>query len=680
MLQRHVWFIVSCAVICLVASGILVKLRKPVYEASATLRIDPGRASSLGLSDLVAGIPSDTSDLMQTEIAILQSDGVALRTLNALPDNLFYRFAGEHKAEATLPTDIKDLTANQQRLIDRFKSQTRAKQVEGTQLIVVSFRSSSPQLAAQLVNQLVGAYAVQTFVGRDNSVTQLRTWLSAQMAALKDQVEQAQKKLAAFQQANDFVPMEGSGNTITDRLRLLNDRLAAAQTDRIVKQAQLRAAETGNPAALAALFPSAHLDAAEQEQAAINTKYAQLASKFGPKYPPLAELKQQAAVVAGEISSDVQSVRQRLQEEFDAAKSTEDGLQAEYDKQTELAYGFNRNQAEYAALQAEVTSSRELYDTLNRKLQQARVDAEVNGLNTMLVDSAPVPTSPVETKKLLILGSGLVLGLFSGIAAAFLFEATSDRLQNSQQIQNVFGMPALVTIPVEGSSLERLSSHLLPVTLSSPTLATSEAYRAMRNILLLSTDGPTPKTLLVTSALDGEGAEDVAANYAVSLAQAGFRVLAVDADLRNSTLHEKFGLKRTNGSSDVLNGHTLIRASPQPVAGVTNLSILTIEGSAGLIERDFLKTFSSLLTRWEEEFDFVVLQSAPLLAISDGLLLARYVSAVLVVTRYNISKLAVLKRLEGLLRRVDLNVVGVVMRDVPNASAAYRAQGDTQYA
>ncbi|HEY4356903.1 MAG TPA: polysaccharide biosynthesis tyrosine autokinase [Acidobacteriaceae bacterium] len=671
MLRGHWAFILVCTLVCVSGSIVYARLYKPVYEADAILRIDPSRASSLGMSDPGAVATNEPSDPMQTEIVLLHSDVVAFRTLNALPEEDFYQFTGEHKAAVAFPAEMKALTPKQQGIIDYFTSETRAKQVEGTQLISVGFRSNDPHLAARLVNQLVAAYTVQTFVDRDNSVMQLRTWLSAQMAALKDQVDQSQGKLASFQENNDFVATEGSGNTITDRLRILNERLATAQHDRILKQAQLQSARSRDAATLSTLFPDARLDALERELTTVTGKIAQLSAKFGPTYQPLVELQNQQRTLRADIDQNVQSVRNRLQQEYDSARSAENMLQSQYNEQTHLAYGFNRNQAAFTALQADVASKRELYNTLEKKLEQAGVDAEVSGLNTMLVHPAPVPTKAVEPNRPLIIGSGLVLGLFAGIAVAILFDATSDKLRTSRDIVKTFGYQPIASIPAsKGDGDGELD---LPV-LNAASSPAAEAYRTLRNIFLLGSEGKPAKSFLVTSALSGEGANEVAANYAVALAQAGYRVLLVDADLREPSLHGAFGLENRSGLRDLLKETPNADAAPQLVAKVKNLFVLAA-GSAGSGVADELirGRLKTLLQEWEARFDFVVLQSSALLEVSDGLVVASAVKATLVVARYKVSRPRALAHLHTMLEQVDVQVAGVVVKDLPNAGAAYAA-------
>jgi len=675
----HKWFIAACTLLWIFCSAMYITFKKPVYEATATLRIDPSRAGSLGLSDLGASAPVDGSDIIKTEIAIIGSDAVAIRVLNSLSDEQYRSFSSPVIAARPIPKDADEITPQQQKVIDQLKLDTEVKQIDGTQLVDISFRDHDPQLAALIVNRLAREYAVQNFASRDDSVSQLRTWLTAQMTTLKNQVEGSQEKLAAFQQEHNILGTDGTSNTITDRLRFLNDRLAAAQADRITKEAQLRAARQGDPGALAALFPNPRLQSLQAEQGTLFTQYAQLSAKFGPKYGPLAELKKQMSAVNSEIAGDVQSVTRQLTQEYEASKHAQDMLQTEYDAQTQLAYAFNRNEAQYAALQSEVTSSRELYDTLRRKLQQASIDAEVSGVNTMSVESARVPSLPVEPKKMLILASGMIIGLFAGISSAFLVDATSSKLRTIHQIEEQAGYDILAAIPREPSRLNGSSPKIAPgmapaellITLRDPGSRAAEAYRSLRNAILLSNHKHAVRTLLITSALPGEGVDESTANYAVTLAQTGFRVLVVDADLRHPGLHREFGLENGAGLSEHLSGEALSDVYLQPLEQIKTLYLLTAGKTPVPSESLASRSFRFALKKWESDFDFVILKSAPLLAGSDALPLASWVDAVLLVICYNSAQLPALHKVHKLLSRTDARVIGVLVNNAPRTALPY---------
>ena len=377
MLMSQKLFILGCTTVCIVIALIYASSVTPIYQATATMRIDPSRASSLGLNDLLSGGGvTDPDSVMKTEIAIIQSDAVAIDTLNSLTDAEFKSFSGMEKRTSTIPQKSIRLTVEQENLLTLYKRSLSAKQSEGTQLVAVSFISPKPDVAANMVNKAMQAYIRQSFDSRYGSVNQVTTWLSSEMESLRDRATEAQRKLAAFQEKNSILGADAANNTTIDRLRLLNTRLAEVQADRIVKEAQLRAAMAGDPAVLAAMFPNPDLSSLEAQQGTLYAEYAQMSAKFGVNYPPLIDLKTQIQKVDAEVTRQVSTVRNRLQQDYNAAVATEQMLQGQYNEQTEKAYALNRQQAEYAVLQAEGGSSRDLYDTLEYKLQQTQASMQ----------------------------------------------------------------------------------------------------------------------------------------------------------------------------------------------------------------------------------------------------------------------------------------------------------------
>lgn len=684
MLRRHLVFIIVSLVVCIVAALLYIKHAVPIYEATASLRIDPSRAGSLGLNDLVGSSAND--DTVSTEIAILKSDAVAIDTLYSLTEPEFKRYTGYSRHDLVITPASTSLTPAQEGLLGRIKGATTPKQIEGTQLVSVSVRDPDPQMAALLANRTIAAYLRQTFDSRYSSVSQVTNWLSAEMGTLRDRAEKSQRDLATFQEQNDILVTDAGStganasagsDTTTDRLRLLNTSLAQAQAERIVKEAQLRAAATGVPAVLNSMFPSADLTALQAEQSRLYAQYTQLSTKFGPGYPPLAEVQADLAKINAKMDTHNADVKSRLQQEYDAAAANERLLQQQYDEQAEKAYGLNRKQAEYAVLRAEVSSSRELYNTLQTKLQQAGVDAGLAAVNTMLVDTARAPLFPVEPKKQNILGFGAFLGLFVGVGLAFLLEATSDKVQNVDQLERSLRFPLLALVPhfQRPPSKEAGDSPKLPMlaTYAASSSREAESFRTLRSSVLLSTIDSHLKTILITSSLPGEGKSTVASNYAVVMAQNGSRVLLVDADLRRPTLHTKFGLDTPKtGLSNLMLGETQAEPFLIPLPGVPNLTLLPA-GSRVTLPSEMLGSakFRGFLDKWKGEFDYVIIDSAPLLIVSDSYPLSTWVDTMLLVVRYNVTPMQALKRLRTVLVRSRVNVAGLILNDMSSGSQEY---------
>jgi succinoglycan biosynthesis transport protein ExoP len=694
MLVRHKWFIIICVAIGTIISLLYIRSAVPIYLASGNIRIDPSRASSLGFADLAGG--GGWSDPVPTEIAILKSDAVAIDTLDLLTDEQFRQFSGGDKKALGIPLGATSLSPAQEGLLGQFKSEMDAAQVPTTQLVSVSFRHPNPKIAALMVNIAIDAYLKQSFDDRYGSVKEVRKWLDSEMLALKDRATDAQKRLVDFQEKNGILGSVtgttgagagagagGGGDTkdeATDRLGFLNSRLATAQGDRIVKEAQLRAANTGNPTVLASLYPTVSVSSLQAEQSRLSAQYAQMSTKFAPNYPPLIDLRTQMAKVDAALSKAITEAKTRANAEYTAAANIENMLQAQYNEESTKAFAINRKQAEYSALRAESASSRDLFNTLTYKLQQASIDASLSGINTMRVDAARAPLFPIEPKKGVILSFGIFLGLFAGIGAAFLVEATSDKVQGVEQVESTLHYHVLATIPhisqakmsASGEAEAAAGSHFMLIAYSEPQSREAEAYRNIRNAVLLSAGKKEKKTVLITSTIPGEGKSSTAANYAIVLAQKGSRVLVVDSDLRRPTLHKLFGCSNESGLSDILLGESSRDTFKQPLAELKNLSLLTA-GKPVPLPSEALgsERFYSLLQDWEESFDYIVIDSAPLLIVSDSHPLASWVDLLILITRYNVTPISGLKRIRAVLSRTNASVAGVVVNDVSASATGY---------
>jgi capsular exopolysaccharide synthesis family protein len=686
MLVRHKWFIVICVAIGTIISLLYIRSATPIYLASGNIRIDPSRAGSLGFADLAGG-GGGWNDPIPTEIAILKSDAVAIDSLSMLTDEEFRQFAKADKKTLGIKPGATSLSPAQEALLGGFKAELDAVQVPTTQLVNVTFKNPDPKLAALMVNTAIEAYLKQSFDDRYGSVKAVRSWLDGEMVALKDRATDAQKRLVDFQEKNGILGAQsaapGSGGDTkdesTDRLGFLNNRLAQAGADRIVKEAQMRAANTGNPTVLAALYPTVSVASLQNEQARLSAQYAQMSTKFAPNYPPLVDLRSQMSKVDATLNKAISEAKTRANAEYNGAVAVESMLQKQYDDEATKAFAINRKQAEYSALRAESTSSRELFNTLTQKLQQASIDASLSGINTTRVDSARAPLFPVEPKKSVILSFGIFLGLFAGIGAAFLVEATSDKVQGVEQVENTLNYHVLATIPhISQSKLASPGdvttggSHFMLIAYSEPQSREAEAYRSIRNAVLLSAGKKEKKTVLITSTIPGEGKSSTAANYAIVLAQKGSRVLIVDSDLRRPTLHKLFGASNESGLSDILLGESSKDAFKQPLSELKNLSLLTA-GKPVPLPSEALgsERFYSLLQDWEESFDYIVIDSAPLLIVSDSHPLASWVDLLVLITRYNVTPISGLKRIRAVLSRTNASVAGVVVNDVSASATGY---------
>jgi len=681
-LVKNKWLILACIAVFVAVAVVYIAVSKPVYEASATIRIDPSRSGSLGLNDLLSLVGSEGSgEETQTEMSILKSDKVALDTLNSVTPEQFRKYAGFDREPDMGNNDVRQLSQREEQLLVKFGKALTTKQVEGTQLIAIHFRTGNPQVGAVIVNNLIDAYEHGNFDSRYQSVSQVKTWLQKQMDDLREKASAAQKQLAQFQEKNNLVGTDPSNNTTIDRLKLLNTQLTEAEGDRIVKEAQLRAAETGDPAVLSSLMPDPKLQSLQQQEGTLYGQYVQLSTKFGPGYPPLADVKKQLATVKAEIQQDVQVVSARLKEDYTASSGAEGMLRGQYEDEIKKAFALNRTQADYAVLLAEATSSRDLFDTL----QQAAVDAGLNSVNTMIVDRARPPIEPVLPMKMLTLAFAVLLGGATGVGAALLRESLSDQIQSVADIENGTGLVCMSVVPhlelaqtaVVGASEsgeETIARRI--ISISDPRSRGAEAYRSLRNAILLSSIDRPARVVAVTSSLPGEGKSSTSVNYSVVLAQKGGRILLVDSDLRRPTLHTYFGLQKGIGLSDAIIEGKEKNGIVSPIPELPNLDFLSAGRNITLPSEALGSAkFRSMLQEWEKEYDTVILDCAPILSVSDSVPVASWADTVVIIARAGVTPLRALQRSKSILVRAHAHLAGVLLNDFSNRIGDYDYYG-----
>ena len=316
---------------------------------------------------------------------------------------------------------------------------------------------------------------------------------------------------------------------------------------------------------------------------------------------------------------------------------------------------------------------------MQMRLKEASVTAGLSAANVTVIDSANVPLAPVAPRKGLDLGLGLLGGFLCGCVLAFMIESIDDRLQTTEEVENVTTLPSLAAVPHmaedagkrKGEEKKLTASSLIPARLSFAALLDgtshcAEAYRGMRSSLLLSSIDNPPRVIVVTSAFPGEGKTTTAVNCAIVLAQRGERVLLVDADLRRGSLYRMFGLsQRSFGLSTVLAQPESRREMPVPLPELPTLHVLpTGPRPPNPAEMLSSNRMEDQLRQWIQKFDRIVLDTAPLLAVSDTQPLAVLADTVVLVARAGMTRKRALIRARDLLWRINAPISGVVMNDV----------------
>ena len=698
VLIKRKWIVLTCLVTIFAVVAIASLKMTPVYEAAGSIAINKPD-STLNFKDS-ATFSLDYYDPteMETEVRILQSDLLALQVIKELSLDRQQGFAPRQSAlPSSLDLAPDPLQADPVRasaLLGSLKGSLRVSLSPNSRIIEVHYRNPDRQMAANVVNTLMQTYRDNNFKAKFESTMQASDWLSKQLVDLQMKVETSQEKLVRYQKEHEILGIDEKQNIITAKLDELNKALTAAESERMDKEAFYRLIESGNPDVIASSAggldtgsgvqaASGLMDSLRSKEAELKIQAADLNTQFGPSYPKLAQLNNQLKEIEFQIQSEMKKIASKVRGQYMTALQRETMLHDALEKQKQEANKLNESAIEYSLLKRDVETNRQLYEGLLQKLKEAGVSAGLKSNNFQIVDSARVPTSPVEPNIPRNLGFAFVLGLTSGVGLAFLLEGLDNTVRTTEQAQMISGLPPLGMIPLgsktarEGPNSKRLAlassnEAVELITQVRPQSQMAESYRALRTSLLLSNLGAPPKIIMVTSALPQEGKSTTSINCAVVLAQKGVRVLLIDADLRRPSIHKTLGMGPRSGLSNVLTGSTTLEQAITRPQILPHLDVLPA-GTPPPNPAELLASTNmrDVLLQLREKYDHIILDTPPTLSVTDAVVLSPRADSIVLVIRSGHTTKQALRRSRDILMQVNAKVSGVLLNAVDLSSPDY---------
>jgi polysaccharide biosynthesis transport protein len=673
MLFKRKWAVLVAILVGTAIGVYHAETTVPQYVATARVNIDFGRSTNIGIENLIEqnNEYAEPDVELATQAQIMRSGTVALDAINMLK---LYQKPPYSEVFGKHPYSGQLTPAQRAQLVGMFQGSTRINVVPDTGLVDVTFQSSDPTVAMNAANAIVAAYKARDLQARYEGTTDISNWLADKLTGLKQQVETNQKALSDYIQQHNIAPTSAEGGSlVTDTLSTVNQQLAEAKADRIVKEARYKMAQTRNPELLISVAPGTILGSLRQQQADLMVQEAQLRSKYGPQYPKLIEMKKQLASIQSDIDTEINNLTTRFAVEYNAALETEALMQSRLDALKKEAYQENQSAAQFDILKHEAESAAELYDALELKLQEAGVTAGLNSNAVDVIDQATIPLAPILPRKRSDILFGFLGGLMVGIVLAFLLETIDDTLRTSEEAEAIAQLPTLAVVPHFAVKREAVGAqqkggaNLLPdmVSYLDPQSIGAEAFRTLRSAILLSAVDRIPKVLLITSSFAEEGKSTTASNLAISFAQRQEKVLLVDTDLRRGTTHLKFGLPNRSGLSSVLARESGAEAYEHPLPDLPGLTVLS-RGPIAPNPGEMLASHAmeDLLKQWRATYDRIILDTSPILAVADSLGLAPQADGVLILVRSGVTRKKALIRTRDLLRRAGARISGTVVNDV----------------
>ena len=530
--------VVGCTALGLLLGVVVTLTITPRYRATATIELNEDKNDGVSaLSDLALAA-TGTGDALkvriQTETAVIQDDSIALAVMNdrgmlrLAPGGWFSKEPGQTVSLDALPPARRD------QLIQRFEGNLKVKEVENSRLIAITYTSFDPAEAADVANAVVAAYRSYLLHSNYNSSKEVSQWLTSQLSGLSDQVTKSERDVAAFEDSHNLsssmpglislgavlAPSSVSGRggagpgggmriPELDRLSTLNEEVTQAEAQRLAADAIYRLTQTQDPGVVSSLATSALpglanstvisqgngleiLNALREQEAAARVNYADISTKYGAKNPRLIEVQNQLQSLQDQIRAEMDKIRQRAKNDLTLAEQNEKALRLAFEAQKSVTSKMNDDVVQLGILMEQANSSRELYDLLFAKLQEANIDSGSSAANVTIADPARPPGRPFVPQRILFPLTGLLAGLLLGAGLAYLLESQDDTLADSVQVESLAHAPVLAVIPYHRRQTRSGRDAALDAE-TSPFLtdrdgATAEAIRTLRSALTLSGD------------------------------------------------------------------------------------------------------------------------------------------------------------------------------------------------
>ncbi|HEY3167808.1 MAG TPA: polysaccharide biosynthesis tyrosine autokinase, partial [Candidatus Binatia bacterium] len=498
----------------------------------------------------------------------------------------------------------------------------------------------------------------------------------------------------SYRKEKGIISVDDKSNVIIERLLDLNKGLTAAEGERIAWEAQVRAARGRNADEVPSVRNSTVIASLKAELGKFEAEYVSLAKEFKAGYPPLDNVKTRLEETRRRLNSEINKEVKGIEAGFAAARNKETELRAAMEEQKKTTLNLKDSAVQYAILGREVDTNKQLYDGVLQRLKEIGVAGDVRTTNVYLMGKALPPSSPSYPNHQRSMLLGLLLGLAAGIGIAFLLEQLDNTLKNPEEAERYLRLANLGMIPdfaaVNGKSNGFVSKLLqsahaeLPVSRRKtandshsevlldhdPLSVVAEAYRSFRSALLLSQAGGPPHTMLVTSAGRGDGKSTTLVNTAIVFAQLGIRVLIIDADLRRPRCHMLLRMENTGGLSEILAGQLELQKAIRP-APAENLFLI----SAGALPPNPAELLGSekmhhFLQQLREEFEFIFIDSCPILAVSDSVFLSTMVDGTLLVVSSKTPK-PLVRKARARLTIPQTKVLGMLLNRVDIHNSEY---------
>lgn len=688
LLRRRIQ-IIGRLTLLFAALGVLVSLLiTPQYRAEVILLLDQRQPKGADVGSLVAGLPSDNASL-RSEMDILTSRAVLDRVIkkhNLLEDPEFSakpaswtkwlnprKWFDKKETEAAEEEKAKETTATAKALQEKLSVTNDGRSVS----IKLEFESKDPKKAATIANAVADEYLVDQLEAKYEVISRANKWLSERLAALRGQVETTERAVEDFRQKANLIQIDG-GTVAVRQIQEINTQLIAARGQTSQAEARLRNAqamvEAGGIEGATDVLTAPLIQRLREQEAQVRRREAELATRYGERHPNMINARAERQDLTRKIGEEVQKILKSMAGEVDIARAKERQLQSDLSRLEQKAGVELKDSVQLRQLQRDADANRTLYENFLARFKQSSAQQDMQLPDTRIIARADTPAGPAFPKRWLFLVVGALIGAVAGVIGAYLVEYFDRGFRTAPQLEEGTGLPVIGQVPsLKGVSDRPPEDYVV----SKPLSAFSEALRTVRTAIHFSNVDNPPKTVMVTSSGPAEGKTTFCLSMARSLATGGNKILLIDADLRRPRVARLLEIA-ANGKdlSAILTGESKLEDVIRHDPLVAKLDVIPAFGRAPNAQ-DLLgsKQMGKLVKEVAHQYDLVIIDTPPILAVSDAAMIARVVDTSLFVVKWaDTARDTVVQALKQL-KTFDCRVAGAILNQVNMTELASYGEG-----
>ncbi|MCG3162157.1 MAG: hypothetical protein JMDDDDMK_03397 [Acidobacteria bacterium] len=670
VIRKHKWIVLATLVTLVTIVTIGTMLTRPVYRAET--KIELGKETERVLQGQRI-MEVETANVfnplyLQTQIDTLRSRDLARRVIQRL--NLAEN--DEFKSK-----NIEGLNENEREviLVNNFARRYDVSVGRQSRVASLTFDAYDPKLAADVANTIAAEHITWSMENRLQGVSKAKEFLAKRVQEAEANLRVAEAELQQYLAEHKIISLDDSGNITIARTEQLNRQLTEVENERRLAEALYYRSKEVPADELPPVVSDATVQTLTRELSKQRQELANLSAKYQPGYPAVKQVQEQIKQLESQLNDAKQRIVKNIETQYHVARKREADVRIALGQSKGEAIQQNREATDLNLKKQKVETSRKTYEDLDQRLRQAEVESDFRPSNIRIIQQAEVPISPVKPNRTLNIGLSLLIGLALGVGLAFFVEYLNNTINTAEDVERIVKLPSLGAIP----SLQSLAKNkslgsgvgaaLVPTNnelLSGhePISSFAESYRALRTSLLLSSAEHAPRTMLITSSHPAEGKTTIVANTAISLAQTGAKVLVLDADMRRPRCHKILSAKNDIGLSTFLSRDIHLDDVIQE-HDIPNLYVM----AAGPVPPNPSELLSSIKLRFliselEEHFDHIIIDSPPVIHVTDAMIISPHVDGVVIVVKGAQTPREAVLRAKQALTDVNAKIFGVVLNCV----------------